>query len=65
MDDPGDRGYSRAPELEDLVSLCKALNDHGVRYLLLDGFASSFMVTFAVPKTSTFWSTPRPKTLRH
>ena len=39
MDDPDDRGYSRAPELEDLVSLCKALNDEDVRYVLIGGFA--------------------------
>jgi hypothetical protein len=32
VDDQDDRGYSRAPELEDLVSLCKALNGEGVRY---------------------------------
>lgn len=39
MDDQGNRGYSRAPELEDLLSLCKALNDEGVRYVLIGGFA--------------------------
>lgn len=39
MDDQGDRGYSRAPELADLVTLCKALNAEGVRYLLIGGFA--------------------------
>ncbi len=39
MDDQDDRGYSRAPELEDLVSLCKALNHEGVRYILIGGFA--------------------------
>jgi hypothetical protein len=39
VDDPDDRGYSRAPELEDLVSLCKALNDEGVEYVLIGGFA--------------------------
>ena len=39
MDDQDDRGYSRAPELEDLVSLCKALNDEGVRYVLIGDFA--------------------------
>jgi hypothetical protein len=39
VDDPDDRGYSRAPELEDLVSLCKALNNEGVRYVLIGGFA--------------------------
>jgi hypothetical protein len=39
MDDATDRGYSRAPELEDLVSICRALNREGVRYLLIGGFA--------------------------
>ncbi len=39
MDDQDDRGYSRAPELQDLVSLCKALNDEGVWYVLIGGFA--------------------------
>ena len=39
MDDQDDRGYSRAPELEDLVALCKALNDEGVHYVLIGGFA--------------------------
>jgi len=39
MDDPPDRGYSRAPELEDLVALCRSLNRERVRYLLIGGFA--------------------------
>lgn len=39
MDGQDDRGYSRAPELEDLVSLCKALNAEGVWYVLIGGFA--------------------------
>ena len=39
MDDQDDREYSRAPELEDLLSLCKALNAEGVRYVLIGGFA--------------------------
>lgn len=39
MDDPDDRQYSRAPELEDLLALCKALNAEGVRYVLIGGFA--------------------------
>lgn len=39
MDDSTDRGYSRAPELEDLVSVCRSLNREGVRYLLIGGFA--------------------------
>ncbi len=39
MDDQDDRGYSRAPELEDLLTLCQALNAEGVRYVLIGGFA--------------------------
>jgi Nucleotidyl transferase of unknown function (DUF2204) len=39
MDDAADRGYSRAPELEDLVAICRSLNREGVRYLLIGGFA--------------------------
>ncbi|MEA2164267.1 MAG: hypothetical protein QOK37_2394 [Thermoanaerobaculia bacterium] len=38
MDDQDDRGYSRAPELEDLLSLCKGLNEAQVRYVLIGGF---------------------------
>jgi hypothetical protein len=40
MDEPADRGYSRAPELEDLVGLCRSLNREGVRYVLIGGFAT-------------------------
>lgn len=39
MDDASDRGESRAPRLEDLVDLCRALNREGARYLLIGGFA--------------------------
>jgi hypothetical protein len=39
MDDEPDRAVSRAPELEDLVALCRALNREDVRYLLIGGFA--------------------------
>src|SRR3954463_9957750 len=39
MDDAPDRGESRAPRLEDLLSLCKALNLEGARYVLIGGFA--------------------------
>ncbi len=39
MDDTPDGRYSRAPELEDLVELCRALNAEGVRYLPIGGFA--------------------------
>lgn len=39
MADPPDGSYSRAPELEDLVELCRRLNEADVRYLLIGGFA--------------------------
>jgi hypothetical protein len=39
MDDAADGAVSRAPELEDLVALCRSLNREGVRYLLIGGFA--------------------------
>lgn len=39
MDDQDDRGYSRAPELEDLLAVCRALNAESVRYVLIGGFA--------------------------
>ena len=39
MDDQDDSEYSRAPELEDLLALCQALNAEGVRYALIGGFA--------------------------
>jgi hypothetical protein len=39
VDDPDDRAYARAPKLEDLVGLCKALNAEHARYVLIGGFA--------------------------
>jgi Nucleotidyl transferase of unknown function (DUF2204) len=35
----GDDGYARAPEPEDVVRICRALNEAGARYLLIGGFA--------------------------
>lgn len=39
MDDGDDRGYSRAPRLEDLLLICRSLNEEGAEYLLIGGFA--------------------------
>jgi hypothetical protein len=39
MDDAADGTYSRAPEFEDLISLCKSLNEKSVQYVLIGGFA--------------------------
>ena len=39
MDVPDDAAYARAPEPEDLVRICRALNEAGARYVLIGGFA--------------------------
>lgn len=40
MDDPDDgEGFSRNPTLDDLVQLCRSLNEAGVRYVVIGGFA--------------------------
>ena len=39
MDDAPDRGESRAPQLQDVLDLCAALNREGTRYALIGGFA--------------------------
>lgn len=39
MDDQHDQQYARAPEPDDLVRVCRALNTHGAKYVLIGGFA--------------------------
>jgi Nucleotidyl transferase AbiEii toxin, Type IV TA system len=39
VDDQDAAAYARAPEPEDLVRICRALNDAGARYVLIGGFA--------------------------
>ena len=39
MDEQHDPAYARAPEPQDLVRLCRALNGAGARYVLIGGFA--------------------------
>ena len=39
MDPSDDRSYARAPEVDDLVRLCRSLNESGARYVLIGGFA--------------------------
>lgn len=39
MDDRHDSSYARAPEPEDLIRICRALNEAGARYVLIGGFA--------------------------
>jgi hypothetical protein len=39
MDDSTNDQYSRAPEFEDLISLCRFLNEQNAEYILIGGFA--------------------------
>ena len=39
MDDEDDDRSSRAPEPDDVIRICRALNEAGARYLLIGGFA--------------------------
>lgn len=39
MDDPKHSEYSRPPEFEDLLNVCRWLNEQKVQYLLIGGFA--------------------------
>ncbi|MBI2217591.1 MAG: nucleotidyltransferase [Candidatus Rokubacteria bacterium] len=39
MDAANDRPYARAPQVEDLVRICRSLNESGARYVLIGGFA--------------------------
>jgi len=39
VDDQDAAAYARAPEPEDLVRICRALNDAGAQYVLIGGFA--------------------------
>jgi hypothetical protein len=40
VDDQDDDSYARAPEPQDLVRICRALNDAGARYVLIGGFGA-------------------------
>lgn len=39
MDDRKNGKFARAPEVEDMIKVCRALNEHGIKYLLVGGFA--------------------------
>jgi diphthamide synthase (EF-2-diphthine--ammonia ligase) len=39
LEDDSDGEFSRPPSVEDLVELCRELNERGVRYLVVGGFA--------------------------
>jgi hypothetical protein len=39
MDDADDGTHVRAPTLEDVVRICRSLNENAARYVLIGGFA--------------------------
>jgi predicted nucleotidyltransferase len=39
VDDAHDGPYAREPQIEDLLRICRALNEAGARYILIGGFA--------------------------
>jgi hypothetical protein len=39
VDDTHDGPYAREPQIEDLVRICRALNEARARYILIGGFA--------------------------
>ncbi len=39
MDDETNHLHARTPRPEDLVRICRSLNEHGARYFLIGGFA--------------------------
>jgi len=39
VDGRDDPAYTRAPEPEDVIRVCRALNEAGARYILIGGFA--------------------------
>jgi hypothetical protein len=41
-DDAGDATYSRPPNKQDLISICRALQETGARYVLVGGLAMGF-----------------------
>ena len=39
MDDQNNSRYSRSPEIEDVIAVCRWLNEQNVQYILIGGFA--------------------------
>ncbi len=61
MADADDGEYVRLPEIEDVVRICRSLNEAGARYLLIGGFAvSAHGLGRATKETSiSSWTTRR------
>jgi hypothetical protein len=64
MDDAPDRGESRAPQLQDVLGLCDALNREGARYLLIGGFAVILHGFVRTTKDVDLLVDPSPENIR-
>lgn len=64
MDAERNGEYSRAPEVEDVVALCKSLNEHGVRYVLIGGFAINFHGLTRATKDVDLLVDPSPENVK-
>lgn len=64
MDDDQSDQYSRAPEIEDLKALCSSLNEHGVEYLLIGGFAVILHGYVRATKSIELLVTSTPENIR-
>lgn len=64
MDDANDRAYARAPEFEDVVQLCRRLNEAGARYVLIGGFAVAIHGFTRATKDIDLLVDPSPENVR-
>lgn len=64
MDDQNDRQNSRAPELQDLIDLCRYLNAQGVQYVVIGGFAVILHGAARTTKDIDLLVNPTPENIR-
>lgn len=64
MDDATDSAYSRAPEAQDVLDLCRSLNAEGARYVLIGGFAVVLHGFVRTTKDIDLLVDPSPENLR-
>jgi hypothetical protein len=64
MDEESDGRYSRAPQLEDVLALCKNLDEEGVRYVLIGGFAMILYGSVRGTKDVDLLIDPAPENVR-
>lgn len=63
MDDAQHGEYARPPEFEDLLNICRWLNEQSVRYLLIGGFAVILHGYVRATKDIDFLIDPTPENI--